>query len=269
MKPYIYLLLFTIFFSCQTEESVEFTDVPIIKSYLHPSSPILVQIERQTPYESDASYSNDNLNELELILEYDTVVEKLISLGNGQYSIPSMKIEQGYSYSLSFKYNSKNVQAYTTVPSEPKNFSVSETFMYIERIDSNSFGNGPPGFNDIDPIEIAWDNPDNSYYLLIIENIETNLDPIRDFGDLEVPEISFRKSPTMENEEVINAMEFQYFGTHRVILYHVHPDYAALYDEVNSSSQNLENPSTSITNGYGIFTGINSDTINIEILEEY
>jgi len=67
---------------------------------------------------------------------------------------------------------------------------------------------------------------------------------------------------------MINAMEFEYFGTHRIIIYHVLPDYADLYEQNSTSSQNLENPSTSISNGYGIFTGLNSDTLYLEVTEE-
>jgi len=59
----------------------------------------------------------------------------------------------------------------------------------------------------------------------------------------------------------------EYFGTYRVIIFHVLPDYAKLYEQTNSSSQNLTNPSTSIENGYGIFTGLNSDTLYIEVVE--
>jgi hypothetical protein len=62
-------------------------------------------------------------------------------------------------------------------------------------------------------------------------------------------------------------MDFQYYGTHRIILYHVLPDYATLYDSNSTSSQNLSNPSTSILNGYGIFTGLNSDTLFVEVTE--
>lgn len=53
-----------------------------------------------------------------------------------------------------------------------------------------------------------------------------------------------------------------------IILYHVLPDYASLYEENTTSSKNLTNPSTSITNGYGIFTGLNSDTLYIDAEEQ-
>jgi hypothetical protein len=65
----------------------------------------------------------------------------------------------------------------------------------------------------------------------------------------------------------LRPQEFQYFGKHRLILYHVLPDYASLYSENSTSSQNLTNPSTSIMNGYGIFTGLNSDTLYFTVNE--
>ena len=71
----------------------------------------------------------------------------------------------------------------------------------------------------------------------------------------------FQKPPTTASGLEIRAMEFQYFGRHRLILFHVLPDYASLYSDSQTSSQNLTNPSTSIMNGYGIFTGLNSDTL--------
>ena len=119
-----------------------------------------------------------------------------------------------------------------------------------------------------DPVELTWDNPDHDYYLAIVENVEATLDPIRDFGDNDPPSNIFRKSPTTAAATEIRSQEFQYFGTHRIILYHVLPDYAALYNESTTSSQNLTNPSTSITNGYGIFTGLNADTLFIEVRED-
>ncbi len=119
-----------------------------------------------------------------------------------------------------------------------------------------------------DPVKITWDNPDGSYYLIVVENLETTLEPIRDFGGKEPPGHRFKKSPTNSSSEEIREMDFQYFGMHRIILNHVLPDYAALYKQSSTSSQNLTNPSTSITNGYGIFTGLNSDTLYLNIKKQ-
>ena len=45
---------------------------------------------------------------------------------------------------------------------------------------------GPPsgGMGSMpEPVTLTWDNDDASYYIVIIENMETTLDPISDFGD--------------------------------------------------------------------------------------
>jgi hypothetical protein len=118
------------------------------------------------------------------------------------------------------------------------------------------------------PIDLTWDNDDESYYIVVVENMEEVLDPVRNFGDsIDVPMGRFNKSPTTSSGLEMRAQEFTYFGHHRLILYHVLPDYASLYDRTTSSSQNLTNPSTSITNGYGIFTGLNADTLYMTVEE--
>jgi hypothetical protein len=94
------------------------------------------------------------------------------------------------------------------------------------------------------------------------------LSPIRDFGDNAPPGNIFRKPPTTASGLEINSNEFQYYGKHRLILFHVLPDYASLYSDTQTSSQNLTNPSTSIVNGYGIFTGLNSDTLFINVIKQ-
>jgi hypothetical protein len=119
-----------------------------------------------------------------------------------------------------------------------------------------------------EPVYLTWTNDDDSYYLVVIECMEEDPDPVRELND-SIPDrgFMFRKRPTNSQGIEIRPQEFQYFGKHRVILFHVLPDYASLYDETESSSQNLTNPSTSITNGYGIFTGMNSDTLLIQVNE--
>jgi len=261
----ISLLLFVI--SCNKEGISEFTDSPIIESYLNPGDYFIVKISRQLPFSSDVSYSSDDINNLSVQVKINNLVHILQPVGNGTYIDSSLIVAENDTYYLSFYFNSKNVYAYTYVPSKPANITQSVTEIQIQRMDTSS---GPPsgGGNMPDPVKITWDNPDNSYYLFVVENMETTLDPIRDFGKNSPPSNFFRKQPSNSSSEEIRSMEFQYFGTHRIIVYHVLPDYASLYDQNSTSSQNLTNPSTSITNGYGIFTGLNSDTLWLEVKEQ-
>jgi hypothetical protein len=263
-RKLILLILVLSCFSCDTEEQSEFTDSPILEAYLHPGEYFMIDISRQTPFSTEVVYSEDDINNLSLQVEHNGEFHTLIALGDGKYIDSTIVVAEGDSYGLSFQFNSKTVTGYTYIPAKPTNAIQSATELSVDRIDSGTFG---PPTSMPDPIEITWDNPDHSYYLILVENIESTLDPIRDFGDDGPPSNIFRKQPTSLGTEEIRSMEFQYFGTHRVVIYHVLPDYAALYVDNSSSSQNLTNPSTSIVNGYGIFTGMNSDTLWIEVKE--
>lgn len=250
--------------ACEKSELYEFTDTPIIEAYLEPGDYLTVKISRQIPFLEDVQYSDDDIDNLTLTVTYNGGTHLLTPLGNGVYIDSSIIVAEGENYSISFQFNSKFVSAYTYIPSKPQNITQSATTIAIEKVDTT---NGPPQMSMPDPIEINWTNTDGSYYLILVENIESTLEPIRDFGDEAPPGNRFRKSPTNLGMEEIRAMEFQYYGTHRIILYHVLPDYATLYDSNSTSSQNLSNPSTSIINGYGIFTGLNSDTLYVEVTE--
>lgn len=264
-----FLLFIPFIFLCGScrKETAEFTDSPVIESYLKPGDALTVDIRRQIPFSSDVAYSADDIDNLTVqVTINNSVTHTLQPAGNGLYVDNSYTVTAGDSYALSFEFNAKHVTAYTYVPSRPANVTQSVTEIYIERRDSTTFG--PPSGSMPDPVEITWDNTDGSYYLVVVECVETTLDPIRDFGDDGPPSNIFRKQPTSSASEEIRAMEFQYYGTHRITIYHVLPDYAALYDQNSASSQNLTNPSTSITNGYGIFTGLNAETRWLEVREQ-
>jgi hypothetical protein len=256
--------------SCIERDNSEFTDIPIIESYLKPGYCLSLTVSRQIPFSSDVIYSSDNIDNLTITITNDDMDYVLEPVGGGVYTDSTLIIEEGERYDLSFVFNSMLVSAYTEVPLKPVNFAQSDNKISVMRMDSASVPTGGGGMWDIpESLELTWDNDDDSYYIVVVENIEVTLDPVRDWGDDEErPEGRFKKSPTTSAGLQMRPQEFQYFGTHRLILYHVLPDYASLYDDKTASSQNLTNPSTSITNGYGIFTGLNADTLYLEVKEQ-
>jgi hypothetical protein len=267
MKIYITAILsaFLILISCSKETS-PFTDTPILESYLLPGTNPIVKIRRQIPFSSSVSYSSDDIKDLQVRLSFGSNSHLLSIQGDSCYTDKTLVIDEGMQYNLSFSFNSKNVSAYTEVPLKPVNFRQSATSISVVRMDGTF---GPPlgGFEMPEPVELTWTNSDTSYFLLVIENMETTLDPVRSFEGMTPPGNMFRERPTTASGISIRPQEFQYFGRHRLILYHVLPDYASLYDNKISSSQNLTNPSTSIVNGYGIFTGLNADTLYLRVVE--
>jgi hypothetical protein len=262
----IYFLLLTLLTGACHKEQAPFTDMPIIESYIMPGSIVSVKIKRQIPFSSEADSSSDDINNLTVNLKVDNVNHILKPAGGGEYVDSTLVIKEGTKLYLSFKFNNTTVSASTAIPLKPINFEQSATVFYMVKMEA---GSGPPSsFTMPDPISLTWTNTDDSYYIVLVENIEPSLVAIQDFGNRTPPGNRFRKSPSNATAEEISPMEFRYFGRHRIILYHVLPDYASLYKENSTSSQNLTNPSTSIANGYGIFTGMNTDTLMVTVKQQ-
>lgn len=262
----ILLALACLFQGC-TRDSSEFTDTPVIESYLLPGEVFNLKVTRQIPFSDDVRYSVDDISSLDITVMNKGASYTLTPAGDGVYTDSSLLVKEGETYDISFTFNSRQVSAYTHIPEKPLNFDQSDLTIKVTRMGDSS---GPPegGFGEMpEPVSLTWTNSDDSYYIVVIENMEAVADPIRDFGDDEAPGNIFRKPPTTSSGLQLRPQEFQYFGKHRLILFHVLPDYASLYSQSSNSSQNLTNPSTSIMNGYGIFTGLNSDTLYLNVVE--
>lgn len=247
---------------CTKEATSEFTDTPVIEAYLGPGSPLEVVIKRQVPFSDNATFSADDVSALALTISNGTDQHMLISAGNGHYVDATWQAPAGSTHTLSFLFNGKRVTATTSIPARPASFAASASTLIIPPQSSQQ---GPPEGAMPDPLQLSWTNSDASYYFLVVSNLEEVPDPIATGGEDRGPK-AFKTQPTNSNTSAIRPLDFTYYGLHRIILYHVRPDYAALYSQASNNSQNLTNASSSIVNGYGIFTGLNSDTLFVEVL---
>ncbi len=244
-------------YGCKKDStSPAFVDTPIVQAYLLAGAPVSINISRQTPFSSTAQFSSDNINALNVLITTNNTTYTLTPIGSGNYVDSSLLVSVSSEYNLSFTFNGKQVSASTGVPSKPKNFGASASSITI----TGTFG---PGYTPPDPIRLGWSNPDASYYIVVVKNIEAN--PTEINTSTNAPAISFVRPPTTSDSTIINAMQFQYYGKTLLILYHVNPDYASLYNNNTASSQNLTGASSDITNGQGIFTGLNADTLMLDV----
>lgn len=252
--------------SCETEEEqLAFNDIPVVESYLILTKPVSVKIARKTPYDYNVALSDENLDLLQVKILYDDQIRLIPSVGNGEYKDVTFIPQEGVKYKLEFEFNNQTVSSSTEILSKPVNFKQSVTQINMQGID---FSTRPPTRPAMpDPVKLTWTNDDNSYYMVVIENMESAPTAINDYGDREPPGRFFRNAPTQTNQYEIQSMHFQYYGRHRLILYHLNADYAALYNDTGNSSQNLTNPTTNIENGLGIFTGINADTLLVNVIK--
>lgn len=193
----------------QKEESApEFDDIPVIEAYLHAGKNFEIKVSRQIPFSSDPAFSDDDLNQLSIIVNTQNQNYQLLSVGNGVYQSDALIIDSDTEYKVAFLYNNKNVEAITNIPAKPSGLNISANEIIIET------GTFPPVMPE--PIDVSWQNDDNSYYLIVVENIETDPELINENG---AGGMTFRNEPTQSNNYQINSRSFTYVGTHRIILF--------------------------------------------------
>ena len=272
MKNILQLLtLFTalIFISSCKKDVTQpsFTDIPVIQSFLQVGSPASVTISKQIAFDPNATYSSDNVSTLNVTLSANGITYTLTPTGNGNYVDSSLIISDSLQYSMQFNYNSKSVTATTKALSKPLGYTQSASVVSIAQVAVGASSGSTYSSNPLPaPIVFNWTNTDHSYYIVVVENITTNPAFIN-LNNTDEPAHIFRSSPTQDNNDQLNARQFQYYGMHKITLYHILPDYADLYISNGTSSQNLATPQTNITNGYGIFTAMNSVVLYVNVLK--
>jgi hypothetical protein len=258
-KAVLLLLIITLLNSCSDVEDLKARDQVVVESYLVVGQVPTVKVSSMALFES--TEEAHPILDLDITIESNGTSYSLTAIDSGLYQNNDLIVQEGQDYNLLFTYAGRTISAVARALGKPEDFRLSASSITV----SGSSGGGfPPSFPS--PIKMYWDNSEADQYLAVIENIESDPEPINDFGDDDDrPTFIFRNQPTNGDTQDIGARQFQYYGLHRVILFHITPDYAALYDNTGSTSQNITTPPTNIGNGLGIFTAVNSDTLFLRV----
>ncbi len=265
----IILLLFTALLTACEEESITntSTETAVVTGYLFAGQPCdSIRITEATSYDSTDSLTV-TLDDLVVTLSNGSQTFVLTAIGEGYYRNPDLVIESGKTYTMQFEHNEVAVSAQTFVPVQ-REFALSDTLIEMEKIE---FGSGPPtgGFTTVDPIELSWDNPEGDYYYVVVQNIEDDPEYVNEI--FEEQDSLFRNFRFISEPQVMDfynidpRREIEQFGTHRVILFRVNPEYAALYNVSGASTLSIAQPPSNVENGLGILTGVASDTLFFEV----
>jgi hypothetical protein len=250
-------LISCIIISCKKNNDTSNSAQAVVEAYLIPNTTASVHITTEILYTS--SDTSAGINNLNVTISCNGIPHTLTSTGNGYYvADTSLHIVVGNTYNLQFEYNNKIVTSSTVIPSKPTGYTESATSIVVQQFNPNS--GTMPSFPT--PIEMDWNNSTHEYYMIVAKCMETTLVPT-DTANSNRP--AFRTSPTQSNTYSIQAMQFKYYGKYDIILWKLNPEYAALYNDNGSNSLNLTSPECNINNGWGIFTGINSDTLTVEV----
>ncbi|MDR2882831.1 MAG: DUF4249 domain-containing protein [Alistipes sp.] len=266
MKRYIVMTAaLTVLAGCQPTLVAEFRDKAVVQAYLYADHAPEVRVSKLIAFRDDAVYSDEDVNALTVTVTDDTTDESvaLSPRGDGLYSTDAMRVAAGHTYSLRMPYNGESVTATTEIPAKPTGMATSRTVITAMGFPGSTrqggFGN--------QGAEITWDNPEGDYYMLSVENVETNPRPIFDEDEVDEdwPRPSFRVEPTQGTSAMLSQMSFSYYGRHNVILIRMRPEYALLYSTSGDTSQTLTEIHANVDGGYGIFTGANCDTLQVSV----
>lgn len=255
--------------SCEDVPEFEPDDTePVVEAFLYAGQPVEnIKISQVIPFgETNDSSELNGLN-VDILWNGNTYPLLNDEAGNGRYYYPGddLEIISGETYEITFPFDRATVSSSTTVPEPPSGLALSENSITVPQLidifDIREFAQ-----SEDNNILVEWDNPDAEYYYLTIENLESNPEPI-DLNDV-LADFNFEFTSTPNQNDfftMIPLAHYTQFGTHRIILYKVNPEYALLYETVNQDSRDLNEPFTNITNGVGIFSGFASDTVYLEI----
>lgn len=249
-----------LFTSCKKQDSADITDRPVVIAYLTPGQPVSVKVYQQKGLADTATYG-PAITGLSLSLSNGTQSVALTESGSGNYIYSNTSfIASGKSYTLKFHYLNWDVTASTTVPAKPSVYTASRTTINIPLSISNS-----PGSTDSIAVTIKWSNPDSLYHVIVFKNDDNspyNLHPQRNGL------INFTIDAKTADHYDVYFRTFNYLGIYRAILYSVDKAYGdILSSNANTTSQRLANPPGNITNGYGIFAGMQVDTIKLTLTQ--
>jgi len=242
--------------ACQKDDAVADYNRPVVQAYLIAGKALKVKLYYQKYLEDTTSYGYP-ITGLNLKVADGTTTVNLTESEPGVYTYSDTNFVQlQKSYTLNFEFLNKTITAKTTVPSKPVNFKASST---QQEVPSFSFGSTPTAFV---PVTFSWTNNNSAYYLLSFQNIE------------QYPS-SISRNTSINSEALVGQVAsynteqglFNYVGNHKVLLFHINPEYYNSLKNSGGNSLNLTNPSTNVTNGLGIFTALTADTLNLYVYQ--
>lgn len=258
------------FASCSEDGPVESSsDLYVISAFLYAGEPIDdIQITGTLPLGSLDTLAPP-ITDAQVVLKRGTDSFPLVHMSDkpGFYTYPGndLQIFSGENYRIEVNYNNIFSYGETTVPDKPKNVSIIDSVLEVPELSIFDFRN--INFEDYSVL-ISWDNPDASLYYVVIENLETDPEPI--LSDL--PEGMLRRqfitSPAKISEYLISLMNVTYLGRHRAIVYKVNQEYADLYESREQDSRNLNEPLSNIYGALGVFSAFASDTVYFDVVRE-
>jgi uncharacterized protein DUF4249 len=255
----IVILLFLAAACKKDSASASYSALPVVEGYLMPNKIVEVKVSLQKALVDTNAYGTP-VSSLTLTISDGSSTKTLTEDKAGHYILNDLTfIKTGGSYTLSFSYNDLPVSATTSIPEQPSGILSSADTVVIPKM---TFGTTETAFI---PVYIRWNNPASANHIVVFRYMETFKSLISSrFNSDTVSSVEVNAVKAAEFE--LTARTFKYYGNYKVIVTRVNQEYLDMLNNTSKSSQNLTNAPTNVTNGLGIFTGMQSDTLSKSLL---
>jgi len=237
-------------------------NIPVIESFLITGTDsVVVKVSTLDPYTNDTLDTVEPISGLKIYLNNYLLSES--SAGKYYYASKNFKIEPKDTFNLKLTYNNATVSSQTIIPSIPQNFAISTDTISVKQMTSST-GTGMTFVN----LELTWDNTSKDYNFLAIEwldKVKVLTNTTMSTDDIKTKRVT---PANQDNTYNINQMELGLYGKYRAILYRINKEYYDLLETTNLNSNDMTNPPTNVTNGWGVFTSMSTDTVYFWVLKK-
>lgn len=245
----------------------------VVRAYIYAGQPVKDVILMSTLALDDESTEATPIDSAEVILSrgseqfrlepihaYDTTETDTSHSVTYHYPDSNLVVSIGDTFKLEINYMGQNLTAETVVPTKPDSFSSTVDTLWVPEFPRNR-DYLRWIFADSNIVRLHWDNPDDAFHYLIMDNVETDPEPLE--KQLPARWRRFISQPFVDTTYTMLASNITHFGRHDIVLFHVQTDYVLLYQSSGQDSRDLNEPYSNIKGGLGMFTAFNSDTVSI------
>jgi len=272
--------LFSIIFltlSCEDDLlPVPEADLIVVRGYLYAGQPVTDVIIASTLALDDESETAIPIDSAVVVLKrgaekfvlspvhsYDTTETDTTFSITYTYPDSDLVVAEGDTFILDINYGEQHLTSEAIVPAKPDSFSSNIDTMYVPSFDRNR-DYIRWIFADSNIIRLNWDNPDDHFHYLLMDNVEEDPEPLE--KTLPPRWRRFISEPFIDTSYAMLASTITHFGRHDIVLFHVQTNYVLLYQSSGQNSRDLNEPYNNIDGGLGMFTAFNSDTVSIVLL---
>jgi len=265
-------VLFTI--SCEDDLApVPDADIIVVRAYIYAGQPVKDVILMSTLALDDESEVAVPIDSAEVILSrgseqftlvpdysYDTTETDTTFGLTYYYPGDDLIVAKGDTFKLQVNYMEQQLTAEAVVPAKPDSFSSTVDTLWVPKFNRN-IDYVRWIFADSNIVHLNWDNPEDQYHYLLMDNVET--DPEQLERNLPPRFRRFISQPFVDSTYTMLASTITHLGRHNIVLFHVQTDYVLLYQSSGQDSRDLNEPYSNINGGLGMFTAFNSDTTSL------